>query len=367
MNSFLKIISLLVVCTCAVAHADETAFHKKLEELVEAGKLSKAQAADLADTLKGDASKEKDEADQEEEQIIVKEDDLAEFGQKLRQAVKSGKLPTGKAMAFFQKVKKEIEQNGYAKVGSGKGLSDGKTALKGKASGKGKTLGRGKGKSGTTKFYAIVIGRMKSKDVELGEFTMTVDHAASMYGSRWVKDDIAGKTIRVTGVSGQFLDKLLQIRRGKTLKVRTGGYIAESKTLTFAHKFHVLEETSPFNAEEFGIPPQAFRGFHGVVQGKIIELGGYEVLLQVSDVASVAKGSKAKNADGIKGKRIRIVGFYNQHADAFNDLHAGDNIRLSLRHQNMSHDELSVTELLEKVDKVAAQPQCRCESDLNEL
>ena len=178
---------------------------------------------------------------------------------------------------------------------------------------------------------------------------MDVDHVSSRYGNRWVKDEIVGKRITVSGVSGQFLDKLLQIKRGKTLKVRTSAYEVENKTLRFGHKFHVLEETAPFKAEDFGVPPDEFRGFQGLLQGKIVEVGGYELLLAVDDVVSVSKESKAADADSIQGKRAYVVGFFGRHEDAFNELHVGDKIRLSVSHQDSSHDELTVTELLEEI------------------
>ena len=195
-------------------------------------------------------------------------------------------------------------------------------------------------------FYAIVIGRLKTKDIELGEFTATVDHVTSMYGNRWVRDEINGKTVRVTGVSGQFLDNLLQVKRGQTLKFRTGNYKPSSQTLTFGPKFHVLERTPPFNPEDYGVPPEEFRGYQGELTGKVVEAAGYEVLLEVSDL-SPASQSKASKPEKIQGKRVRIIGFYNGHADSFNDLRQGDRIRVGVWHTNPSHDEVNVTDLLD--------------------
>ena len=203
---------------------------------------------------------------------------------------------------------------------------------------------------GIVNFYAVVIGRLKSKDIELGEFTFDVDHVSSMYGNRWVKDEIVGKTVKVTGVSGQFLDKLLQIKRGETLKVRSGSYLSTEKTLTFGPKFHVLERTTPFKPEDFGVPPKGFRGFRGELTGKIVEAAGYEVLLQVVALKP-ASGSKAAKADTIKGRRIRIVGFYNQHRDLFADLHEGDKIQVSVVHPIPGYDEFNVTDVLKKIKK----------------
>ena len=239
----------------------------------------------------------------------------------------------------------------WLKLKNGEAGKKGKPAgKKGKPAGKPKEGGKPGVKRGTVNFYAVVIGRLRSKDIELGEFTFDVDHVSSMYGNRWVKDEIVGKTVKVTGVAGQFLDKLLQIKRGQTLKVRSGSYLSAAKTLTFGPKFHVLERTTPFKPGDFGVPPKEFRGFSGELTGKIVEAAGYEVLLQVSALKP-ARSNKAAQPDAIKGKRIRIVGFYNDHRDLFADLHEGDEIRVSVAHPNSSHDELNVADVLKKIKK----------------
>ena len=291
-------------------------FRKKLDGFVESGKLTYHEAAELYKIMA-------DTGEQSDPFGDGRLTDRQQIAKRLKTAVRSGKMTEEEAKIAFRRAMKQ----------GGKG--------------------RGKGKHGPsiTDFYAIVIGRLESKDIELGEFILDVDHVSSMYENRWVKNEIVGKTVNVTGVSGQFLDKLLQIKRGETLKVRSGGYQADANRLDFAEKFHVLERAAPFNPEDFGVPPQEFRGFHGVLQGKIIEVGGYEVLMIVDEVPKSADDSKAANGDSIKGKRIRVVGFYNQHADVFHDLHVDDTIRLSVSHADPTHDELVVTGLLERMGK----------------
>ena len=212
-------------------------------------------------------------------------------------------------------------------------------------------MNKGKGKGGATNFYSIVIGRLKSKDIELGEFTMEVDYATlNRYSNSWVKDEIIGKTVKVTGVSGQFRDNLLLIKKGQSLKVRTGGYSAASKTLSFAHKFNVLERAVPFSPDAHGVPPESFRGFGGVIKGKILESSGYEVLLLAEDIVSMEDSNKASDANSIKGKRVRISGFFNDHADKFNSLQTSDTIRVGIQHRNRVFDMFDVTDVLEIVE-----------------
>ena len=207
------------------------------------------------------------------------------------------------------------------------------------------------GKGGAANFYSIVIGRMKYKDIELGEFTMDVDYATvNRNGSVKVRDAIMGKTVKVTGVSGQFRDNLLLIRKGQTLKVRTGGYSFENQTLSFAHKFNVLERAVPFSPDAHGVPPETFRGFAGTLKGKILESGGYELLMLVDEVVSVADANKATAPKSIMGKRIRVSGFYNDHADKFNSLLPNDFIRVGMLHRNTNFDMFEVTDVLEVLE-----------------
>jgi hypothetical protein len=309
-----------------------TAFRNKLAELVKSGKLTKAEAEKLYNTLADNDSKSGDSKSVRKDQSDVDWDQAYEQLLKTNPAVKR-KVDNGGATKA--QVIQWLKQK-RGKAGAGRKPRGGK--------------GSAKNAQGATNFYAVVIGRLKSKDIEIGEFTFDVDHVSSMYGNRWVKDEIVGQTMKVTGVSGQFLDKLLQIKRGETLKVRSGSYIAKSNTLTFGPKFHVLERTAAFKPQDFGVPPQAFRGFSGELTGKIVEVGGYELLLQVSTLKS-APDNKAADATSIQGGRIRIVGFYNDHRELFADLHAGDVVRLSTTHRNPEHDELTVTNLLQKVGK----------------
>ena len=242
-----------------------------------------------------------------------------------------------------------IDDGQNKKAASGKKVASGKKGAKGKGK---LVMRKGGGKGGSANFYSIVIGRLKSKDIELGEFTMEVDYATlNRYSAARIKDEIMGKTVKVTGVSGQFRDNLLLIKTGQTLKVRTSGYSPDTKTLAFAHKFNVLERALPFSPDAHGVPPETFRGFRGVLRGKIVEVAGYEVLLRAEEITSLDDASKASDANSIKGKLVRINGFYNDHADKFNELQLSDIIRVSVRHANPIFDTFGVTDVLEIVEQ----------------
>ena len=303
---------------------DLSAFRKKLGELVAAGKLSREDAAKLAATM----GLEETAWEEVKKQNAVDWD--AEYEKLLKKPA----------------IRQKIEQSGATKEQVIEFLKKQAAAQSGQGKFKGRMKVKPGAREGSVQFYSLVIGRLKSKDVELGEMEIDVDYVISERPR--LNADLIGTRVKLVGVSGQFLDALLQIKRGETIKVRTGDLNPETKVLGFGYKFHVLERTAPFKPGDFGVPAKEFRGFSGELTGEIVEAAGYEVLLEVQE-SKPADDSKARNAESILGNRIRIGGFYNQHADAFADLREGDKIRVSVAHRNSESDALDVTDRLETV------------------
>lgn len=333
------------------AVTDLGAYGEKLKDMVKAGDLTPKQAIaryKLAEQrLNGE--KEKQVADKKDNGKDIEKNfssDLEEYGRQLKKAIEDGILTDEEATRKWEEAIAKLKGNAK---------SSPNPAAKGKGKGKIKAGAGKKGKmaadkNGATNFYAIVIGKLRTRDIELGEFTMKVDHVTSTYGNEWVKDEIVGKTVKVTGVSGKFRDNLLLLKRGDTLKVRSGSYDTETGNIGFGFKFHVLEKTKPFNPDDFGIPPREFRGFEGVIEATTVELGGYEAVLKVDKIVSVADSSKAKNPEVIVGKLIRMNGFFSLQ-EKYDDLHVGDRIRVGARHGKESSDSFGVTRVLEKIQK----------------
>ena len=336
---------------------------QQLREAVASGKMTQKEAFEkLSDAAAGKQPPKKDKSAKV---------DLDEFGQQLKEAIARGEMTEAEAIAKYKETvgaqkggkgtkptgKVDLQKRGEQlkeAVSSGKMTKKEAIAEYIKAGGSfegGKGAGKGENK-GRSNFYSIVIGRLKSKDIELGEFTLEVDYATlNRYTSKWIKDEIIGKTVKVSGVSGQFRDNLLLIKKGQTLKVRTAGYMAQSKTLLFAHKFNVLERAVPFDPEANGVPPKEFRGFEGVLHGKIIEVGGYEVLMEVEKILKVDKGNKASGPKSIKGKRVRLAGFYPQYEKLFKELRPTDIIQIGARHEDAVFDMFQVQGELVKIEE----------------
>ena len=296
------------------------ALKEKLNAMVKNGKLSEKQAATLLQTMVGGNQDKEDN----------KPKDMDAYGAELKRAVQSGKMTKEAAMKAWNKA------------------MSGAITSKPTAKPQRKMASKNAVRPGSVNFYAIVIGRLRSKDIELGEIELDVDYVISERAK--LNQDLVGNRVKLVGISGAFLDNLLQIKRGETIKIRTGDYDPNKNVLGFGYKFQVLERTPPFKPEDFGVPPADFRGFDGELTGKIIEAVGYEVVMEPAEIKPSSQ-NKADRPESIKAKRIRVTGFYNQHRDLYADLHEGDIIRLSVSHRNPGLDAVEVTDQLEKVEK----------------
>lgn len=296
----------------------------RLQTLVESGKLTQEDADKLLATMKGNGSKTQKSTAKVGEDWDAAYEKLLKDNPVIREKVESGDATKAQVIEFLK-----------GKMGS----ADSKPGAKGT-----KTEGRKRGNN----FYALVIGKLKSKDIEIGELEIEVDYVISERSQ--LNQDLVGQRLKLVGVSGKFLDDLLPIKRGETIKVRTGSYDAAKNQLGFGYKFQVLERTDPFEPSAFGVPPEQFRGFNGTLTGKILESAGYEVLLEVAK-AEPSASSDAEDEESIVGSRLRIAGFFDQHKDAYDELKQGDKIRVSVSHPNIKSDAMTVTGLLEKIDE----------------
>ena len=245
---------------------------------------------------------------------------LEKLGRQLKAAVAAGKMTPANALAKYKAA--------VAKMG-GKGMMK---------------------KGASDSFYSIVIGRLKTKDIELGEFTMQVDYVTSIYGDRRKKDQIMGKTVKVVGLSGPWLDKLLLIKRGETLKLRSG--TLTGLTITLSPKATVLERAAPFDPSTYPIPPETFRGFRGVVVGKVVSKSeqGYDLTLRITKVEKADPDSRAAKPDAVVGRLMNMQGFYNgAYREKFDDLRIGDVVRVGAAHRVPEIDALEVTGIMEPV------------------
>ena len=341
------------------------ALNARLKTLVAAGKLTEDEAHELYALVAGPAANKPKDA-----QPAI---DLEAIGRKLKAAVAAGEMTEAEALA---KYKQAAAGAGSQKKASGQKKVDLAALRKrltaavaagemtkaealaeyrkvaGTSGGKGKKTRKAKRKGNNDSFYAIVIGRLKTKDIELGEFTMDVDYVTSIYGDRRLKDTIIGKTVKVKGLSGPWIDKLLLIERGETLKMRSG--TLNGTVLSLSPKATVFERAAPFDPETYPIPPEAFRGFQGVVVGTIESKSdqGYDLTMRVKNVDSTFAGNRATNPKSIEGRLMNMGGFFTNAVfrETFGDLRIGDTIRVGAAHRVPETDGLEVMQILEAVE-----------------
>ena len=124
---------------------------------------------------------------------------------------------------------------------------------------------------------------------------MQVDYITAIYGDRSLKQTVLGKTVKVTGISGSWLDTLLLSKRGETLKFRSG--TLQGTTISLSPKATGRERAIPFDPETYPVPAESFRGFRGVVVGTITEKSeqGYELTLKINSIESSQKTSRASD------------------------------------------------------------------------
>ena len=197
-------------------------------------------------------------------------------------------------------------------------------------------------------YNGMLIGRLAAKDVENGSFLVTID-AIPFVGPRSQAPnpkEAVGKTLAVDGLSGQFLDRLLLINRGDTVYFLA--IYDRGNRLRFGGEG--FQKVGPVTPEDYPELSDAFRGFEGVIVGRVVRknLDTYAMIVDIDRVKETSKSSQAANPDSIVGKRAIVAGV-GRHRDLFRKLNVGDTIECGVRHGQKTADHLAVTELLNKL------------------
>ena len=84
--------------------------------------------------------------------------------------------------------------------------------------------------------------------------------STTLWGGRPnINSQLIGKRVKVTGVSGEFRDKLLLLRRNTPMKFRSGRYFADTNSLVFwlqiswcsRRPLHLIQQTMAFPRTNF--------------------------------------------------------------------------------------------------------------------
>lgn len=199
-------------------------------------------------------------------------------------------------------------------------------------------------------FRGMLIGQMIERDVERGTFTVKVDYVSRVWENNRANNPrtAVGKTFVVDGVTGKWLDQLLLLRPGETVEFEAQHRSGD--TLTFPGEW--LRKVPPFDAALHPVPPDEFRGFAGVVLGKVVRTNteSHDLILEIESVEKSFERSQASNADSVKGKSIVVAGFWGKMSGELDKLKAGDRIRTGVLHRVPKSDHFTVAEFVEKVN-----------------
>lgn len=198
-------------------------------------------------------------------------------------------------------------------------------------------------------FRGMLVGRLVEKDIERGTFTITVDAVPRVWDNNQAPNPkkIIGRNAQAGGVSGKMLDALVVARVGETIEFgalnESGGQMRVGE---------VLRKVAPVKPGDYPELPDDFRGFKGMVVGKVVKKDDHlmELIVEISRVKSTFDASRAKKAESIVGKQVMLAGFW-QRKDAFQSISVGDVIECGVDHKQPLSDMLSVVESVKKVDK----------------
>jgi hypothetical protein len=215
-------------------------------------------------------------------------------------------------------------------------------------------------------FSGMILGRLVTRDIEQGQFTVTVDYVPRVWrNNRAARPRSAvGKTFLVDGVSGRFLDRLLLIDPGDT--VRFEAQQQRDDRLTFPGE--LLEMAEPYDPEDYPVPPDEFRGFRGMITGTIVgkKDDSLELTIEIDEIERVLDGNRAEDAEAGIGEAVVVGGFWQAPMrERFEQLRIGDTVRTGLHHQVPQSDHMRAIEFVGKVadDPDSDEPARRRELD----
>ena len=198
-------------------------------------------------------------------------------------------------------------------------------------------------------FNGMLLGRLAAKDVEKGTFVVRVDAVPRVWRNSKAEDpgSVVGKTVKVNGVFGKFLDVLVVTRKGETLEFECNH---DGDGLSFPGE--LLRKAAPYDPKDYPELPEEFRGFHGAVLADIKKKDAetMEMIVEVQKVTDTRKDSRAKKPKSIEGKRMMLAGFWTRK-QAYHDLKVGDRIEAGLKHISVRSNHVSLDNSVRKVER----------------
>jgi hypothetical protein len=211
-----------------------------------------------------------------------------------------------------------------------------------------------------TGFSGLIVGRLVDKDVEKGTCSVKVDRIARLFNNNKAKHpkSLVGKTVALEGLQGQFLDRLLLMKKGET--VQFGALAIEGARMRINELFR---KVAPYDASDYPELPEGFRGFSGAVSGKVVKKDPaiLQMIVKVTAVKDTWDGNQAKTPESIVGKSFVLSGFF-QYREQFDKAKVGDEIEIGLKHPQPQSDHLNIDKFVRGADDRVAMKDKEMES-----
>lgn len=195
-------------------------------------------------------------------------------------------------------------------------------------------------------FRGMLVGRLVEKDVERGQFTITVDAVPRVWknSTASLPKSFIGNNVTAGGVTGEQLDVLVVAKPGETIQL---GAIHEGGDQV--RVVELLRKVAPVKPGDYPILPDGFRGFRGLITAKVVRKddGLLSLIAEVQGVDETFSGSKAKDEASVKGCNVTLTGFW-RRKEAFHNLQPGDLIVCGVEQPELMSDHLNVIETFRK-------------------
>ncbi len=198
-------------------------------------------------------------------------------------------------------------------------------------------------------FRGMLVGRMVEKDPETGSFSVIVDAIPRVWKNNEARNPraFAGSTVHIAGISGRLIDTLVTTRKGETLEfgaIHDGG-----STMRVIEE---LRKVAPVQPGDYPVLPDAFRGFRGALQAKVVSKGQerWDLIVEVTQVQESGEGSTARNAQAVIGQKIMLAGFWNRK-ELYSQFEVGETIGCTVEHPHPLTDHLVVLNDVRRVGR----------------
>ena len=203
--------------------------------------------------------------------------------------------------------------------------------------------------AGQRGFRGMLVGRLVSKDIERGTFSMQVEVVPRVWKNNQSADPRAlrGKIVEAGGVSGKLLDVLLLCKTGETLEF--GAKDNGGSRLTV---IETLRKVGPVQPGDYPELPDDFRGFKGMLTGRVLRKDNeaMELTVEVTAVGRLFAENLAKQPQSIVSQKVTLAGFWNRR-DAFQSLAIDSEIEFGAEHPQRYTDHLVVFESFRPVQR----------------